>query len=123
MKLQNMAIIFIIIILPISLLLAAYNRMQIDTINLQIQYDKALINATYDAVKAYRINSTSNNYNAVEGANRRDIEAAINAFMISLTTGLRCSEDIVQVMLSLIFQQCYLLFMMGTIYMDLHKQV
>ena len=57
MKLQHIAVIFVIIILPISLVLAAYLGNQITTIQLQTQYSTKLINATYDSLKAFKINT------------------------------------------------------------------
>ena len=54
MKIQNLAVIFIIIILPISLILTAYVQNQVKTLELQMSYDTKLTNATYDAVKAFR---------------------------------------------------------------------
>ena len=50
MKLQHLAVIFVIIILPISLVIAAYLGNQITTIQLQTQYSTKLINATYDSL-------------------------------------------------------------------------
>ena len=38
MKIQNMAIILVAIILPITLILSAYTKTQIDTINVQTLY-------------------------------------------------------------------------------------
>lgn len=57
MKLQNLAIIFIIIILPISLVLAEYTQSRVQTLNLQLSYDTRLYNATYDAIKAFQLNT------------------------------------------------------------------
>ena len=54
MKLQHLAIIFIIIILPISLVVGEYIQAQIDTIYMQTQYSKKLQDATYDAMKAFQ---------------------------------------------------------------------
>ena len=57
MKIQNLAIIFIIIILPISLVLSSYTKTRVETLNLQADYDSKLNSATYDALKAYQVNS------------------------------------------------------------------
>ena len=57
MKLQNMAVIFIIIILPISMVLADYTASRVDTLRLQISYDEKLDNATADAVEAFQMNT------------------------------------------------------------------
>ena len=46
MRIQNLAIIFLIIILPISIVLSAYTQFQIKTLNLQTDYDTRLTSAT-----------------------------------------------------------------------------
>ena len=88
MKLQHLAVIFIIIILPISLVLASYIQNQIEAIEIQTNYDKNLINATYDAVKAFQINTTNNKYSSISDSKIRDIEASINTFYNSLLTSM-----------------------------------
>ena len=55
MKTQHMAVIFIIIILPISLILSEYVQNQVETIKMQISYDTKLSNATYDAIRAFQL--------------------------------------------------------------------
>ena len=57
MKIQELAIIFIIIILPISIVLSVYTQYQVQAINTQSVYDAKLTAATYDAIKAYQINT------------------------------------------------------------------
>ena len=59
MKVQDLAIIFIIIILPISLVISIYTQYQIQTVNTQTLYDGKLTSATYDAIRAFQINTTS----------------------------------------------------------------
>ena len=87
-KLQHLAVIFAIIIIPVSLVLAYYVRSEIDTIKLQATYDEVLINATSDAVKAYQINTEKNPAAVLERSQRRDIEAAVSTFINSFATGL-----------------------------------
>ena len=55
MKLQGLAVIAIIIILPMTIILSSYSQSQIKTLQLQTQYDSKLQNATYDAIKAFPI--------------------------------------------------------------------
>ena len=62
MKIQELAIIFVIIILPISLLLSAYTQFQIQTISMQTEYDNKLTVATYDAIKAFQLNTKNETY-------------------------------------------------------------
>ena len=86
MKLQNMAILFIIIILPISLVLEYYTKSRTQTISLQTQYDAKLMNATYDAIKAYQINSFNNTEDGLTESKLRDIKASVNTFYNSIAT-------------------------------------
>ena len=57
MKLQGVAIIFIMIAFPMILVLSYYLGLQIDTIKLQTDYDNKLIDATYDSLVAFEINT------------------------------------------------------------------
>ena len=86
MKLQHLAIIFVIIILPISMVITAYVQTQIDTISLQTIYTSKLQNATYDAIKAFQLNTINNKYSSVSDSKIRDIEASISTFFNSLGT-------------------------------------
>ena len=88
MKLQHLTIIFILIIVPISLVMTQYIQTQIDTINLQTQYTKSLNTATYDALKAFQINSINNKYSSLSDSKIRDIEASISTFYNSLNTSM-----------------------------------
>ena len=88
MKLQHLAVLFVIIILPISIVLSAYTSNQIDAINMQTAYDSNLVNATYDAVKAFQLNTTNNKYSSISDSKIRDIEASINTFYNSLNTSM-----------------------------------
>ena len=62
MKLQYLAIICVLIIVPISMVMSVYIQNQIDAILLQAKYDSNLINATYDSVKAFQLNTVNNKY-------------------------------------------------------------
>ena len=86
MKIQNLAIIFIILILPISLVLASYTKTRVETLNLQSEYDTKLNSATYDALKAYQVNSFQNKTNGFVNSKIRDINASINTFFNSMST-------------------------------------
>lgn len=92
MKIQNLAIIFVIIILPISLVVSAYIGAQIDTINLQTEYSTKLQTATADAIKAFQLNTINNKYSTVSDSKIRDIEASISTFYNSLGTELGSSR-------------------------------
>lgn len=84
MKLENLAIIFIILILPISIILEEYTKSRVDTIKLQAQYDSKLNSSTYDAIKAYQLNNFSSSESALVNSRMRDIKAAANSFFTSL---------------------------------------
>ncbi len=85
MKIQYIAVIFVIIIIPITMVTSAYISSQIDTITLQTEYNTKLSNATYSAVKAFQINTINNKYSTVSDSKIRDIEASINTFFNSLS--------------------------------------
>ena len=89
MKIESLAIIFIIIILPISLVLQTYTQNRINTLSEQILYDSKLNDATYDALKAYQINNL--NAGAAESANEkmRDIKASVNTFFNSMSNSFK----------------------------------
>ena len=91
MKIQNMAIIFIIIILPITLLLSSYTKMQIDAIAIQTQYATKLRDATYDGITAFQLNTADNKYSSVSDSMRRDVTAAIQTFISSFAKNIGMS--------------------------------
>lgn len=84
MRIQDLAIIFIIIILPISIVLGAYTQMQISTISLQTEYDMKLIAATSDAIKAFQINTANSSISDIANSKIRDIEASVSTFKASI---------------------------------------
>ena len=85
MKSQHIAVIFIIIILPIAMVMSYTIGKQMDTLKLQNDYNLSLTNATYDAVKAFQINTVNNRYSSISASKIRDIEASINTFFNSLS--------------------------------------
>lgn len=88
MKIHNMAIILVIIVLPITLILSAFTKNQIDTISVQTIYATKLRDATYDAVSAFEINTEDNSYSTVSDSMRRDVNAAVQTFITSLSKNL-----------------------------------
>lgn len=86
MKIQSLAVIFIILILPISLVLATYTKARVETISLQATYDSKLNDATHDALKAYQVNSFKNDTSGLVNSKMRDIEASVNTFFNSMST-------------------------------------
>lgn len=86
MKIQNLAVIFIVIILPISLVLTSYTHSQMRTLDLQISYDSKLNNATYDALKAFQLNTINNTASDLANSKLQDIEASVNTFFNSISS-------------------------------------
>lgn len=86
MKIQNLAVIFIIIILPISLILNSYTHNLVKTLELQTSYDIKLNNATYDALKAFQLNTVNSGTSDLSNSKLRDIEASVNTFFNSISS-------------------------------------
>ena len=86
MKIQSLAVIFIIIVLPISLVLTSFVQSQIKTVSLQIEYDTKLDNATYDALKAFQLNTINSDTSDETDSKMRDIEASVNSFFHSIAS-------------------------------------
>ena len=89
MKIQDLAIIFVIIILPISLVISAYTQYQIKTVSTQTLYDSKLTSSTYDAIKAYQLNAKNNSMSDQANSKIRDIEASVETFKNSIMATFR----------------------------------
>ena len=92
MKLQGVAIIFIIIAFPMILVLSYYLGLQIDTIKLQTDYDNKLIDATYDSLLAFEINTANEDLSAASDSLRSIINASAAPFTNTLGTSLGLSN-------------------------------
>lgn len=86
MKLQDLGIIFIIIIIPIILILSEYMNNRIHTANLELEYNTKLLNSTFDAIKAYQLNSVKNSYGDDTNQTVKDVRAATKTFYNSLAS-------------------------------------
>ena len=86
MKIQYLGVIFVIIMLPIFLVFSAYIDAQIETLDLQRSYDTKLDNATYDAIKAFQLNTVNSSTSDLTNSKIRDIEAAANSFFTSIAS-------------------------------------
>ncbi len=91
MKLQALAVIAAIIILPMTIILTKYSQNQIKTLQMQIQYDSKLKNATYDAIKAFQLNMSNSNTSDLANSKMRDIKASIETFYNSLSSHFNMS--------------------------------
>lgn len=91
MKLQNLAIIFLVLVIPIILLLAYYLQLQQDTLKMQAEYDTKLVEATKEGIKAFEVNTVEWT-NSKTGVSKNDtITATINTFINSLANNLNIS--------------------------------
>lgn len=84
MKIQSLAVLFIILILPISLVLSTYTLNRVETISMQSTYDSKLNESTHDALKAYQVNSFTSDTSSYTNSKIRDIKASVNTFFNSL---------------------------------------
>lgn len=91
MKIQGLAIIFIIIILPMSIILTVYTQGQITTLNMQASYDSKLISSTYDGIKAFQLNAQDTQTSDLINEKMSDINAATNTFFNSLASNFNMS--------------------------------
>lgn len=89
MKIQGLAIIFIIIILPISIIIGEYARTQKEIFELENLYDTRLITATDDALKAFQINTFNDVTSDIVDSKISSIEASANAFYNSMEVGFK----------------------------------
>ena len=91
MKLQSYSIVFALIVIPILLVLTYYIQLQVDTVTLQTEYDTKLLDATYDAMSSFEINTANEDLSGVSDALRSIIEASNNVFFNTLSTILGMS--------------------------------
>ena len=122
MKIQHLAIIFVIIMLPISMVLSYYIGTQIDSIKVQKMYDSKLLTATYDAIKSFQLNTINNKYSTVSDSKIRDIEASISTFYNSLGTELGATgyseEDLQQFIPAILYTMYDGYYIYGKYYND-----
>ena len=86
MKIQGLAIIAIVLLLPMTLILGSYIDSQAKTLSLQVDYDNKLTSTTYDALKAFQLNTSNSDSSDIANSKIRDVEAGANAFFNSLKT-------------------------------------
>lgn len=91
MKLQTLTVIFIIIMLPITMVVSQYIKTEISTITLQSEYDTKLNNATYDAIKAFQMNESNSTTENIPTEKIRDVNASVNSFYNSMATSMGVS--------------------------------
>ncbi len=84
MKIQTLAIIFVLIIMPISVVLGEYSAMQRKIFAIEQTYDSSLITSTDDALKAFQINTFNDTTTGITDRKMNIIEASANAFFNSM---------------------------------------
>lgn len=92
MKIQSLAVILAIILLPIIIILSYYIQSEIDTIAIQNSYDTKLIDSTHDAMSSFELNTANENLSSVSDSLRSIIEASTNVFFNTLATNLGMSN-------------------------------
>ena len=97
MKIQYLAVIFILIILPITIVFSEYVNTEITLIETEALYDERLLNSTYDSIKAFQLNTINTTYYTPE-TRVKNIEAAVNTFYNSLVTAFKYDGNRKEVM-------------------------
>lgn len=91
MKLPNMALVFAIIIIPISLVFSTYVGYQVSTISTQSTYDTRIVTATRDAIEALELNTFGDATKDLPSSTRRNVQASINTFANSFASNFNIS--------------------------------
>ena len=87
MKLSNLSIIFIIIMLPLSVVLSTYVQLQIDVLVEKENYSTKLLDSTYDGILSFEINSLS--IDAAEGQSVKSyVSNAVNTFFNTMSINM-----------------------------------
>lgn len=84
MKLQNLTIIFIVIIIPVILLVSLYITNGIKTVKYQALYDTGLLTASHDAINAFELNTTNDIYSDNAETKRNILKSSVKMFEKSL---------------------------------------
>lgn len=84
MKLQNLTVIFVIVIIPVILLVSLYITNGLKTIKYQTIYDSGLLTATHDAIYAFELNTTNDAYSDNAETKRNILKSSVKAFERSL---------------------------------------
>ena len=92
MKFQHVAIMFIIIFAPVMILTTYFINLQLKTIRTEAEYNQKLIDATYDAMSAFELNTANEDLSTVSDSLRSIIEASNNIFFNTLATNLGVSN-------------------------------
>ena len=94
MKLQNLAIIFLVVTLPLVAILSYYLNLQHKTLKMQADYDMKLAEATKEGIKSFEVNTVDwSEWVSQKGTQkaRENVQASINTFINSLANNLHLS--------------------------------
>lgn len=91
MKLQHFAVIFIIIIVPISFLLSSYMQSKIEEVNIQTEYNSRISDAIYDGIKAFELNTNKENKKMSIKEKKQEVGYAIEIFYKTLANKFSAS--------------------------------
>lgn len=107
MKLQNLTVIFIIIMLPIILVLSLYITNSIKTVRYQTLYDEGLLTSAHDAIYAFEKNSLNQDLSQNPEVKRSIVKSSVDQFKTSLanTYGISnySSEEIEEYIPAIVF--------------------
>lgn len=92
MKIQYIAIIFVMIFLPIVLVTTFYIQQQTSTIEKQLRYDANILDATHDAMTAFEINTANEDLSTVSDSLRSIIDASNNILLNTLAINFGISN-------------------------------
>lgn len=105
MRIQNLAIIFLVIAIPLIMILSYYLNLQQDTLKLQAEYDTKLLEATKEGIKAFEVNTVDWSEWASKKSSqtlKSNANAVINTFTTSLANNLNLSGTAKEYMLNYI---------------------
>jgi uncharacterized repeat protein (TIGR02543 family) len=91
MKIQNLAIIFLAIALPILLVLSEYIDIQSKAMSTKTKYDTAILNTAFDTIAAYEANSRNLSDSEAIGKQIMELEDAVSTFATSLGNNMGIS--------------------------------
>ena len=90
MKLSHMSIIYIIIMLPLAVILSTYMQLQIDVVIAKEDLSTKLLDATYDGIISFELNSLSIDNSA--GASIKEyVSNAVNTFFDTMSINMGAS--------------------------------
>ncbi len=92
MKLQGMTILYIIIIIPMLIVISLTLSFYKEQLNKKIEYNSELTGAVNDAITAFELNSSGQDYSNVSDNFTSLVEASVNIFRRSIATRLNMTN-------------------------------